>query len=66
MQEETGCDGFMIGRRAKGNPWIFKEDVYKRQRQSFVMEILILMAIIRKMDSVMNMKNDGQPFCKRN
>ena len=25
MQEETGCDGFMIGRRAKGNPWIFKE-----------------------------------------
>ena len=29
-----------------------------------VMEILILMAIIRKMDSVMNMKNDGQPFLK--
>ena len=25
MQEETGCDGFMIGRRAKGNPWIFKQ-----------------------------------------
>ncbi len=23
------------------------------------------MAIIRKMDSVMNMKNDGQPFCKK-
>lgn len=25
MRDQTGCDGFMIGRRAKGNPWIFKE-----------------------------------------
>lgn len=25
MQEQTGCDAFMIGRGAKGNPWIFKE-----------------------------------------
>lgn len=24
MKEETGCDGFMIARGAKGNPWIFK------------------------------------------
>lgn len=24
MQQETGCDGCMIGRGAKGNPWIFK------------------------------------------
>lgn len=28
MYEETGCDGFMIGRRAKGNPWIFKEMIH--------------------------------------
>ena len=25
MKEETGCDSVMIGRAAKGNPWIFKE-----------------------------------------
>ncbi|MBQ3512222.1 MAG: tRNA dihydrouridine synthase DusB [Lachnospiraceae bacterium] len=23
MKEETDCDGFMIGRGAKGNPWVF-------------------------------------------
>lgn len=23
MKEETGCDAFMIGRGAKGNPWVF-------------------------------------------
>ncbi|MCR4922764.1 MAG: tRNA dihydrouridine synthase DusB [Lachnospiraceae bacterium] len=25
MMEKTGCDGVMIGRAARGNPWIFKE-----------------------------------------
>ena len=25
MKEQTGCDSFMIGRAAKGNPWIFAE-----------------------------------------
>ena len=24
MKQQTGCDGFMIGRGAQGNPWIFK------------------------------------------
>lgn len=25
MMEQTGCDGVMIGRACRGNPWIFKE-----------------------------------------
>lgn len=25
MKEQTGCDSFMIGRAAKGNPWVFRE-----------------------------------------
>ncbi|MCD8218589.1 MAG: tRNA dihydrouridine synthase DusB [Clostridiales bacterium] len=29
MKEETGCDGFMIGRGAQGNPWIFRDILYK-------------------------------------
>ncbi|MCD8366233.1 MAG: tRNA dihydrouridine synthase DusB [Clostridiales bacterium] len=29
MEAETGCDGFMIGRGAQGNPWIFREILHK-------------------------------------
>lgn len=25
MQQQTGCDGFMIARGAQGNPWIFRQ-----------------------------------------
>ena len=28
MLEQTGCDGVMIGRASRGNPWIFRETVH--------------------------------------
>ncbi len=31
MREMTGCDGFMIGRGAQGNPWIFRQILHKLQ-----------------------------------
>ena len=29
MMEETDCDGVLVGRAAQGNPWIFKQILYK-------------------------------------
>ncbi|NBH15513.1 tRNA dihydrouridine synthase DusB [Lachnospiraceae bacterium] len=31
MEEQTGCDGFMIGRAAQGNPWIFRQVLHYLQ-----------------------------------
>ena len=31
MKEQTGCDGFMIGRGCQGNPWIFKQILHKME-----------------------------------
>lgn len=31
MMEETGCDGVMIARAARGNPWIFREILYQME-----------------------------------
>ncbi len=28
MRRQTGCDGFMIGRGAQGNPWIFRQMIH--------------------------------------
>lgn len=28
MEQQTGCDGFMIARGAEGNPWIFRQILY--------------------------------------
>ena len=37
MMRETGCDGVMIGRAARGNPWLFA-DVYRTLRQAWCTE----------------------------
>ncbi|MBQ7581333.1 MAG: tRNA dihydrouridine synthase DusB [Lachnospiraceae bacterium] len=35
MMEETGCDGVMIGRAARGNPWIFGECVARMNGETY-------------------------------
>ena len=35
MMEETGCDAVMIGRAARGNPWIFSECVSRMQGKDY-------------------------------
>lgn len=36
MKEQTGCDGFMIGRGAQGNPWIFSQILHYFETGTFV------------------------------
>ena len=33
LQEQTGCDGIMIGRAARGNPWIFRQILQERRNE---------------------------------
>lgn len=36
MMEETKCDAIMIGRKAIGNPWIFKEILYGLENKEYI------------------------------
>ena len=31
MQQETGCDGIMIGRAVRGNPWLFSRILHYQE-----------------------------------
>jgi putative TIM-barrel protein, nifR3 family len=48
MYEYTGCDGIMIARAARGNPWIFKEirgylngEITKRPEKDEIVDIIL-------------------------
>lgn len=36
LREETGCDGVMIARGAKGNPWIFRQILHYEQTGEYL------------------------------
>lgn len=36
MQKETGCDGLMIGRGVRGNPWLFKQILYYMEHGTYL------------------------------
>lgn len=76
MIEATGCDGVMIGRAAKGNPWIFREterllssgtpgpgpDV--KERLSVLLEHIRLMEDHAGNYAVVLMRNSVSWYCK--
>ena len=39
MMEETGCDFVMIGRAARGNPWLFRELAEDREARPSIQEL---------------------------
>lgn len=43
LKEETGCDAVMIGRGARGNPWIFKELIGEESERPSTAEIAEMM-----------------------
>lgn len=61
MLEETGCDAVMIGRGAKGNPWIFKRSAEYLKTGRLLPEPSFeqrIEAIITHMDMVSGLKGE--------
>lgn len=58
MCQQTGCDGIMIGRAARGNPWIFREikaglsgkPVPERPNRSEIYEMILTQARLSTQD----------------
>lgn len=61
MRQETGCDAFMIGRGAKGNPWIFsqiKETMRTRKVLDKPLVSEVVDMILRHLDSMIAFKGE--------
>lgn len=61
MRQETGCDAFMIGRGAKGNPWIFSQ-IKETMRTGKVLDKPLVSEVVdmilRHLDSMIAFKGE--------
>ena len=61
LYEETGCDGIMIARGAKGNPWIFKQIVHYMDTGELLAKPTlqeVVAMILRHTDLMVEMKGE--------
>lgn len=59
MYEETHCDGFLVGRAARGNPWIFRAaDIYMTSNEQNISYEEIVHTILRHTQMLMELSNE--------
>ena len=62
LMEQTGCDAVMIGRAARGNPWIFRQILENSQTKPSAAELREM--VLRHARMVVDQDGEGLGICK--